>query len=179
MALHDTSALILDSSDAAPTLPDPVAVSSRTHLLVNPTASTVVWGSTGATPFTEYGANVATVSVARGSSKWVQSNGTRWAVTDVPASRRIYAQTGTTNASGDAVFTFTPPFPSVPVAGHAVQTALTDVVEGRITALSTTGMTVNVRRSPSVTILGISVLQSPQPAVGVTVHVAATEAGNV
>ncbi|ALO79396.1 hypothetical protein [Streptomyces phage phiSAJS1] len=44
-------------------------------------------------------------------------------------------------------------------------------------ALSASSVTFNARRSPAVTVLGISVLSAPQPAVGFTVHALAIEAG--
>lgn len=86
--------------------------------------------------------------------------------------------TGVTDASGNISFNLTgAAFPAAPVVTHAVQTALTDLVECRITALSATNVTFNVRRSPAVVILGISVLQVPQAASGVTVHMHAIETG--
>lgn len=86
--------------------------------------------------------------------------------------------TGVTDASGNVVFNLAAAaFAAAPVVSHAVQTALTDLVECRITALSATSVTFNVRRSPAVVILGISVLQVPQPASGVTVHMHAIETG--
>ena len=91
--------------------------------------------------------------------------------------RRVFAATGVSNASGSVTFTFTPAFPAAPVVTHAVQTAIADLTECRISALSASSVTFNVRRSPAVVVLGISVLQVPQPAVGVTVHCIAVEAG--
>lgn len=177
--LRPTDALVIetDGSDLTPSLPDPTTVGGRTHDLSNTATSTTVWSSTGATPFTEAGANVATISVAAGSAKRVQSNGTRWAVIPAPGTRRVFSGKATSDGSGNAVFTFTPPFPSVPVVAQAVETATTNVTEARITALTASSCTVNVRQSPGVVILGISVLQVPQPLVGATVHLTASEAG--
>ncbi|MFF3441759.1 hypothetical protein [Streptosporangium sp. NPDC002721] len=97
----------------------------------------------------------------------------------MPPERRVFAATGTTNALGSVVFTFNPPFTSVPVISHATQTGATDLTECRITSVSVSSVTFNVRRSPSVSILGISVLQVPQPASGVIVHCTAVQAGAV
>ncbi|MCM1964837.1 hypothetical protein [Streptomyces sp. G1] len=179
MSLHDTDALIVEAATATESLPDPTTVSGRTHVLTNTGAVTAVWSSVGATPFTDAGgANVATLSVLPGNSVQVQSDGTRWVVKS-PSSvaRRIFAGTGVSDGSGNVTFTFTPPFPSSPVVTHAVQTAITDVTECRISALSASSVTFNVRRSPAVVILGISVLQVPVPASGVTVHCEAVLAG--
>lgn len=94
------------------------------------------------------------------------------------AFRRVYAGTAVTDANGDAVFSFAPSFGAVPVAvaqvGPSADTALT---EARITALTASSCTVNVRRAPAVTLLGIQILAVPQPAVGATVQLIATAAG--
>lgn len=178
MSLHDTDAYIVESATAAESLPDPTTVNGRTHRLVNTGTVTAVWSSTGATPFTDgTGANVATLSIGRGSYANVQSDGTRWVVKFDPESRRVFAGTGISDGSGNVVFTFTPPFPAAPVVSHAVQTAITDVTECRVTAISASSVTFNVRRSPAVVILGISVLQVPVAASGVTVHCHAALAG--
>ncbi|MER6828891.1 hypothetical protein ABT352_23120 [Streptosporangium sp. NPDC000563] len=96
-----------------------------------------------------------------------------------PARRRVFAATGITNASGNVVFNFNPAFTGVPVITHATQTGVADLTECRITSLSASSVTFNVRRSPAVTLLGISVVQVPQPASGVTVHCMAVEAGSI
>lgn len=92
--------------------------------------------------------------------------------------RRVVSGSGVTDASGNVTFTFTPAFsvPPNPIAqiGPSADTAL---IEARLTALSASSATFNVRRSPGVTILGIQVLQVPQNAPGVTVHCIATEPG--
>ncbi|MFI0934579.1 hypothetical protein ACH4RG_23015 [Streptomyces sp. NPDC021019] len=179
MALHDSEALHIEAATATESLPDPITVPQRTHVLVNTGAATVVWSSVGATPFTNGGgAAVATLSVAPGNSIQVQSDGARWVVkSPVAVARRTFAGTGISDASGNVTFTFTPPFPVAPVVTHAVQTAITDVTECRVSALSASSVTFNVRRSPAVVILGLSVLQVPIPAAGVTVHCDATLAG--
>ncbi|MDX3237215.1 hypothetical protein PV392_16355 [Streptomyces sp. ME03-5709C] len=62
---------------------------------------------------------------------------------------------------------------------HATQSAVADLTECRITALSAAAVTFAVRRSPAVTLLGIAILQVPQAAPGVTVHCTAVEAGPI
>lgn len=91
--------------------------------------------------------------------------------------RRVFAGTAVTDASGNAVFTFSPAFASAPVVTTALQTTNTNATEGRVTAVTASSCTVNVRQSPGVVILGLSVLQVPQPLQGATVHLVATAAG--
>lgn len=91
--------------------------------------------------------------------------------------RRVFAGTGVTDGAGNITFTFTPAFAAAPVVAHAVQTAITDVTECRVSAISAASVTFNVRRSPAIVLLGISVLQVPVPAAGVTVHCHAVAAG--
>lgn len=177
MPLHNTDALILETDDPTPTLPDPTTVSGRTHDLTNPNASAVAWGSTGATPFQVDGAAVATLTVPRGSTLRVQSDGTRWVLLRPFGSRRFVSVKGATDASGNVTFTFNPPFATTPVVVNAVETSTADGTETRITAASASSVTFNARRSPAVTVLGISVLSAPQPAVGFVVHALAVEAG--
>jgi hypothetical protein len=89
----------------------------------------------------------------------------------------VFAAIGVSNASGNVVFTFTPAFAAAPVVTHAVQTGISDITECRVSAVSASSVTFNVRRAPAVVVLGISVLQVPIPASGVTVHCIAVEAG--
>jgi hypothetical protein len=179
VALHDTNALIVEteSGDLTPSLPDPATVGGRTHDLSNTATSAAVWGSVGATPFVVDGASVATLTVSAGSSVRVQSNGTQWVQIRPAGTRRIFSAKGVTDGSGNVTFNFTPPFTTVPVVTNAVETSTVDGTETRITAISTSSVTFNARRSPAVTILGISVLSAPQPASGFTVHATAMEAG--
>ncbi|MCY0957742.1 hypothetical protein [Streptomyces sp. H27-H5] len=177
MSTHDTDALVIETGTAAEALPDPTTVAARTHDLTNSGALTVVWSSIGATPFTENGVNSSTISIGRGQTKRVQSDGTRWIVLPAGTARRVFAGSGVSDASGNVTFNFTPNFAAVPVVTHAVQTAITDVTECRVSALTAASVTFNVRRSPAVVILGISVLQVPIPAAGVTVHCMAVEVG--
>lgn len=178
MTLHDTEALVIEtgSTDLTPTLPDPTTVSGRTHILNNTATAATVWGSTGATPFTVDGTNVASLSITGGRLRQVQSDGAHW-IAAPTAGRRTYAGSAVSDGSGNATFTFTPAFSVMPDVVQGVQTTNTNVTEARITALSTSSCTVNVRQSPSVVILGISVLQTPGPLTGATVHLIAVEPG--
>jgi hypothetical protein len=121
--------------------------------------------------------------IARGSGTpgtlWVKVTGvnttTGWVQV---AARAIYASTGVTDGSGNVVFTFPVSlFAVAPVCAIGIQTALTGTTGARITAISAASCTINVRRSPAVTILGISVLKVPVNASGVTVHAIFTVAG--
>ncbi|WP_030236772.1 hypothetical protein [Streptomyces sp. NRRL S-350] len=176
MSLHDTDALIVEASTATESLPDPTTVSGRTHDLTNTSAASAVWSSTGATPFLVDGVPTATLTVLAGRARRVQSDGTRWVVAPT-AARRVYAGTAVSDGSGNATFTFTPAFPAAPVTSVGLATTNNNVTEARVTALSGASCTVNVRQSPGVVILGISVLQVPQPLSGATVHLLAIEAG--
>jgi hypothetical protein len=176
MTLYDTEALTVESDQAANSLPDPTTVSGRTHLLTNTGAVTSVWSSVGATPFSVGGVNVATISVTRGMVFLLQSDGTHW-VAKSSGGRQFFAGSGVTDGSGNVTFTFPTAFPVAPNPSQAVQTAIADVTECRVTALSTTAVTFHVQRSPAVTILGISVLSAAVPAVGVTVHTICTTPG--
>jgi hypothetical protein len=178
MVLHNTDSLVVETATATESLPDPATVPGRTHIVTNTALVAATWSSSGAggTPFTVDGLNVATLSVPAGRLRQLQSDGTRWIVAPT-ASRRVFSSSGVSDASGNVTFTFTPAFSVVPNVVQGVQTAVTDVTEARITALTTSSCTVNVRRAPSVVILGISVLQVPQPLVGATVHLHAIEPG--
>jgi len=176
MTLYDTTAYYILTSDAGPSLPDPSTVSGRTHALINVGPATAVWTSVGATPFMQYAVAMANVSVPRAAVLLLYSNGTHWIVTRVATDRRIFSAKAVTDASGNAVFTFSPPFASAPVVTQSLQTTNTNATEARVTALTTTGCTIQARQSPGVVILGISVLQVPQALVGATVHLIAVDA---
>lgn len=112
-------------------------------------------------------------------SLWVKQTGVNTTTGWVQSTARaFYAATGVTDAAGNVTYTFPAAlFSAAPVCAIGIQTALTDTTEARITANSAVSCTINVRRSPAVTILGISVLQVPVNAVGVTVHAIFTVAG--
>lgn len=180
MTLRNTTALVIytDGSDMTPSLPDPTTVTNRVHWLVNAAGASTTWSSSGPVgPFVEQGMNVATISIAAGQVKYLRSDGVRWNVLLTLGSRRMFAGSGVTDGSGNITFTFTPPFATVPVVTHSMQTSLADATEARITAISTSSVTFNARRAPGVVILGISVLQVPVAAAGVTIHAMACEAG--
>ena len=98
---------------------------------------------------------------------------------NVPAARRVFAGAAVSDASGNAVFTFTPPFAVPPIVNQAVVTTNANATEARVVALSASSCTVNVRQSPGVVVLGLSVLQVPGPLAGATVHLHAVDAGQV
>lgn len=177
MTLRDTDSLIVETgADLTPSLPDPTTVNGRTHLLVNTGTASAVWSSVGATPFTVDGVNVASMTVIAGRARAAHSDGVHWVVAP-DVSRRIYAGSAVSDGSGNAVFTFSPAFAGVPDVAHALQTANANATEARVTALTASSCTVNARQSPSVTILGFSVLQTPQALTGATVHLLAIEPG--
>ena len=179
MTLYDTTAYQIVSADTANSLPDPVTVAGRTHILGNVGSAPSVWSSIGATPFTQFGVNIATITVPRAGVLLLYSDGAHWIITRNATDRRIFSGSGVTNASGDVSFTFSPPFMVAPVLATSLTTANTNATEARVTSLTTTGCTINVRQSPSVVILGISVLQTPQPLAGATVGVVAVDAGQI
>lgn len=176
MTLHDTDALIVEAATTTESLPDPTTVAGRTHDLTNTHTAAVTWSSTGATPFSIDGVPVASLVIPAGRARRVQSDGTRWVVAP-SAARRVFAGTAVSDASGNATFTFTPAFAAAPVVSVGLATTNTNVTEARVTALTGSSCTVNVRQSPGVVILGISVLQVPQALSGATVHLLAIEAG--
>ena len=176
MTLRDIESLVLETSGAAESLPDPALHNGRTHILVNTGFATAVWSSTGATPFLIDGVAAASLSIPRGVLRLVQSDGTHWVVQPT-ATRRVFAATGVSDGAGNVTFTFSPPFASAPVVSVGLQTASTSATEARITALSASSCTVNVRGSAVVVVLGINVLGAPAPLVGATVHCLDIEAG--
>lgn len=182
MALRTTGALIIEtgSEDPTPSLPDPTTVAGRTHLLVNTGTAAAVWSSTGSTPFQQGGVNVATVTVARGDSLLLQSDGTRW-VAKSSGTRPFFAGTAVTDASGNATFAFPAGlFAAPPVVTATPQAASSNSpIDVRVTAISATSCTVNVRQAAvvAVALIGLSVLVGTTVAAGVTIHLIATAAG--
>lgn len=179
MTLYDTTAYQVLSADAACSLPDPATVAGRTHILANIGAAPAVWSSVGATPFTQFGVNVATITVPRAGVLLLYSDGAHWIVTRNATDRRIFSGSGVTDASGNVTFTFTPPFAAPPVVTQSIMTSNTNATEARITALTASSCTLQARQSPGVVILGISVLQVPQPLVGATIGIIAVDPGQV
>lgn len=177
MPLHNTDALTIETATAAESLPDPTGVAGRTHDLTNTGTATAVWTSSGpGSPFTVDGVPAASLSVLRGRTRRVQSDGATWVVAPT-AARRVFAGTVASDGAGNATFTFSPAFPVAPVVSVGLQTTNTNATEARVTALSASSCTVNVRQSPGIVLLGISVLQVPQALAGATVHLLAIEPG--
>lgn len=181
MSLHDTDSYIVEAATAAESLPDPTLWNGRTHLLVNTGTVTVVWSSTGATPFLQGGAAVATISLLRGQALQLQSDGTRWVVKS-SGMRPFFAGTGVTDAAGNVTFAFPAGlFAAAPVVDVAFQGAASaSPVDYRITALSATSCTVNVRQSLAtvVALIGLTILAASVNLAGATIHLIATPAGS-
>lgn len=178
MTLYNTPSLILFNEAATASLPDPTTVDGRTHDLTQGDGTACVWSSTGTNPFMVDGGATATLTVPRGSSTRVHSTGGKWTVVRPSGTRRVFADSAVSDASGNAVFTFTPPFPSVPKAAAAIQFAAgSNPIDYRITALTASSCTVNVRQSPTLVVLSLSVLGVAAPLSGVTVHLHAVEVG--
>lgn len=180
MALFDSSAYIIETDVASPNvLANPTTVLGRKYRVSNTLNATATLTSSGpVNPFLINGVAAATLPILAGQSWELFSNGSVWVATGPAATQRqFFAGTGVSNGAGNITYTFTPPFPSVPVATLAVQTSSSNVVEARITAISVSSMTVNVRDAPTVNIRGIAVVAFPGPASGITVHAHATVAG--
>lgn len=181
MTLHDTDAYVAEAASATESLPDPTTVNGRTHLLVNTGTVTAVWSSVGATPFLQGGVAVASVSLLRGQALQLQSDGTRWIVKS-SGMRAFYANTGVTDAGGNVTFAFPAGlFAAAPVIDVAFQGAASaSPVDYRITALSATSVTVNVRQSLAtvVALIGLTILAASVNLAGATIHVIATPAGS-
>lgn len=178
MSTRDSEGYVLETAETTASLPDPTTVNGRTHVLTNTGTATVVWSSVGATPFQQGGVNAATLSVARGQAIQVQSDGTHW-VAKSGGARPFFAGTAVTDASGNAVFNLTPAgFTAAPVAAFATEfAASSNPIDARITAKSATSITVNVRQSPTLVVLSLSVLGVAAPIAGVTIHLIATPSG--
>lgn len=181
MPLHDVPGYVVEAYSAAESLPDPTTVNGRTHLLVNSHTASAVWSSVGPTPFQSGGVNAATLTIVRGNAVQIQSDGTRW-VTKSSNGRAFFAATGVSNAAGDVVFAFPVGlFAAAPVVDLAFQGAASaSPVDFRITALSATSCTVNVRQSLAtvVALVGLTLLAASAPLNGATIHLIATPAGS-
>lgn len=95
-----------------------------------------------------------------------------------PNAKRIDVASGTTNASGDAVFTFSPAFAVAPHIDATITPQSNVNHKCRLTAVSTTGCTVRVesQNQAFLSLLGIDVLSAAVTAVsGATVSITATE----
>lgn len=182
MSLHDTDAQEIETTGAAESLPDPTLVNGRTHELTNTGTVTAIWSSIGATPFTEGGVNVTTISVPRGDSKQFQSDGVHWVAKSKAGSRPFYAATGVTDGAGLVTFTFpVGMFTAAPVVDLAFQGAASaNPVDFRITAVSAASVTVAVRQSLAtvIALLGLTLLAASLPLAGATIHCMATPVGS-
>ena len=170
MTLHDTDALIVETASAAESLPDPTTVGGRSHDLTNTSLSTAVWSSTGATPFTENGVNVATISVGAGQKKRVQSDGTRWVVRTDPSSAAAFTGSAVTDSAGKATFTLPAGrFASAPVCTASIlnASATTNGTWAEIFSASAATVVVQVWTGKGVLIGGQT---TEHAAAGVTVH---------
>lgn len=177
MALHDADVHHIKAADASPTLPDPTTVAGRTLDLTNPTASAAVWGSTGATPFQVDGVNVATLSVARGASVRVQSDGTHWVLIRPTGSRPSWAGSQVTGSNGQATFTFPAGlFTVAPVVSATAQPGAlgTNGHFCEVLSVSATSCTVQGWQGRGVLVGGQTTDLS---GAGVTIHLVATPAG--
>lgn len=178
MSLRDSDALVIEA-DVAFSLPDPTTVTGRKYLLSNTANASIVVSSTGATPFATGGVNTATITMTAGQSIIYQSDGVRWTARS-SGGRQTWSGTAVTNASGDAVIVFPVPFAATPVVEATAQAADgVAPIDLRITAISTTGVTIRARQAAavSVALIGLTVLVATTPLVGLTVHVTANQAG--
>lgn len=92
--------------------------------------------------------------------------------------KRIVAASGTTNASGDATFTFSPAFAVAPHIDATITPQSNVNHKCRLTAVSTTGCTVRVesQNQAFLSLLGLDVLSAAVTVVsGATVSITATE----
>lgn len=93
---------------------------------------------------------------------------------------KTFRASGVTDASGNVTFNLTAAgFPAAPMIAHAVATSATGAIDVRITALTATSCTVNVRQSSgiAVALLGLTLLGLPAPLAGATVWIVAAPAG--
>lgn len=178
MSLRDSDALVIEA-DVAFSLPDPTTVTGRKHVLSNTATGNIVVSSTGATPFSTGGVLTATITLTPGQSIIYQSDGAHW-IARSSGGRALFAGTAVTDAAGNAVFNFPAGlFAAAPVVSTAVQfPASQNPLDYRVTALTATSCTVNVKQSPTLVILSLSVLGIAANIAGVTVHLLATPAGS-
>lgn len=179
MSLWNFSTHTISATSATESLPDPTTVANRTLDLVNNGSVSAVWSSTGALPFQVDGVGLATLTVSRGGTARVQSDGARWVLIRPVGSRPAFAGTAVTDASGNATFSFAAGlFPAAPVVtGTAQFAASQNPLDLRITTLTATSCVINVKQSPTLVILSLSVLGIAANIAGVTIHLLASPAG--
>lgn len=92
---------------------------------------------------------------------------------------KSFRGSGVSDASGNVTFDLTAAaFAAAPKVTATVQAAGSNQpIDYRVTALSPTSCTVNVRQSPVLVVLSLSVLGVAAPLAGVTVHLHAIEPG--
>lgn len=179
MPLQASNTFTIKVATAAQSLPDPTTVSGRTLDLVNDGAVSTVWSSTGALPFQVDGIGLATLTVPRGGTARVQSDGVRWVLIRPVGSRPSFAGTSVTDSSGNATFSFAAGlFPAAPVVtGTAQFPASQNPLDLRIVTLTATSCVINVKQSPTLVVLSLSVLGIAANIAGVTIHLLASPAG--
>lgn len=92
--------------------------------------------------------------------------------------RRVVVATANTNASGDATFTFSPPFATAPHIDATITIQTNVNWKLRLTAVSASGCTVRVESQDQafLSLLGLNILSAAVTAVsGATVSITATE----
>jgi len=151
MPLNNDPQILLVTTTAAESLPDPTTVAGRTHWIVNAFNANAVWScASPALPFLLNSVAVATVTIPAASHISVLSDGVHWIVTDAPDNFILAAPTVTTPARTLNV-TFTPSA-TRPVLGiYSCQitcsAALIAGQSGRVDLLADLGAPVTVRSS--------------------------------
>lgn len=162
-------------------LPDPTTVSGQAFSVIDGDDADTTFTSVGATPFSTNGVLSASVIVPGGAFRSFKSDGVHWVVdTGGSATLKSFRGTAVSDASGNAVFNLTPAaFGVAPVVAASIQAASSNnPIDYRVTALTATSCTVQVRQSPVLVVLSLSVLGVSAPLAGVTVHLDAFLAGS-
>lgn len=96
------------------------------------------------------------------------------------AGLKSFRATGVTDASGNATFDLTSAaFAAAPVVTATIQAlGSNNPIDLRVTAVTATSVTINVRQSAVLIILALSVLGVAVPLVGATVHMHAMPSGS-
>lgn len=89
---------------------------------------------------------------------------------DMNTGSALQSATLVSNAEGNCVWNFPSPFTALPRVIFSLVSGDSALLDARITALSLAQVTVNVRRSAAVVVLGINVLGVPVAVAGVAVH---------
>lgn len=102
------------------------------------------------------------------------TNDAGYIVTADPRLKVSYSTRAQTDSNGDYTFTFPAEFGSTPKISLAVESGSADYFTAQITSVSTTAVSVKVKRTSAVTVLSVSVLGVQSPAQ-TYVHITATE----